>query len=305
MGVSGTWVTPVLLAIFTACTAAAADDPPPRRCNGQAQLCDRTLDQVALAGAHNAMSNAAAGWLLPNHNFGLARQLDDGIRAFLLDTHSFDDPAMPDVAAWLCHGKCELGRLPLRDGLAIFVQFMTAHPNEVIVLLFEDGVPPMEVASLFEETGLQAFVYTGEPEHGWPTLGALIDGGGRLIVTAESEGPPPAWHHRFWDLGWDTPYGFNSLAQLAADRGAEDSCRHNRGTTKGSLFLLNHWVANGLGLPDSQGAVTANSHDFLLARAQRCAAQWDHMTNIVAVDFHDVGDVIGVVDVLNGVAGAP
>ena len=251
------------------------------------------------------MSNAAAGWLLPNHNFGLARQLEDGVRAFLLDTHKFHDAAQPDVQAWLCHGKCELGRLPLRDGLAIFNTFLNDHPDEVLVLLFEDGVPPQEVATLFVETGLQKHVFTGDPADGWPTLADLVEGGGRLIVTAESKGPPPAWHHRFWDLGWDTPYSFKGLDQLAADSGAGDSCRHNRGTTSGSLFLLNHWVANSLGLPDPEGAITANSHGFLLDRAQRCVARWDHMTNIVAVDFHDVGDVIGVVDALNGVPSAP
>ncbi len=291
-----------LVAFAAGCGAVDGPEVPARRCNGHAELCERTLAEVALAGAHNAMSNGDEGWDLPNHNFGLARQLNDGVHAFLLDTYAFDDPAQPNVKAWLCHGYCKLGRKPLAEALALFDGFLDANPNEVMVMLIEDHLPTAELAALFESTGLLEHVFMGDPAGGWPTLGEMIDSGGRLLVTAEGHGPPPAWHHRFWDLGWDTPYRFNGLDALAAASGSEDSCRHNRGSTSSDLFLLNHWVGNALGLPDQKAAVTANSHAFLLARAERCRAKWKHIPNIVAVDFHDVGDLGAVINELNGLA---
>jgi len=292
------------LLVVSLAIACASEDPPTEkqpRCNSHAELCDRRLDQVALAGAHNAMSNADEGWDLPNHNFGIQRQLDDGIRAFLLDTYSYDDAKRPDVKAWLCHGYCQLGRRPLAEVFTLFDTFLEAHPREVIIVLFEDHLPSATAAALFEQTGLIDHVFTGDPADGWPTLGQMIDSGGRLLITAESQGSPPSWHHRFWDLGWDTPYSFQSLQSLQVDSGSKDSCRHNRGTTDGSLFLLNHWVGNALGLPDPEAAKTANGIVFLEARARRCQEKWQHIPNIVAVDFHDIGDVLAVVDALNGV----
>ncbi len=64
--------------------------PPgaPEACNGYAELCSKRFDQVTFAATHNAMSAAAdPGWFLPNQRYGIIRQLDDGIRGLLIDTH--------------------------------------------------------------------------------------------------------------------------------------------------------------------------------------------------------------------------
>jgi hypothetical protein len=45
------------------------------------------------------------------------------------------------------------------------------------------------------------------------------------------------------------------------------------------------------------------NHDpFFVERALQCQAESGFLPNFVTVDFHDIGDVLNVVDVLNGVA---
>lgn len=76
---------------------SSGDEPPPEvtrpagevtHCNGYAELCDRKLDDVAFPATHNAMSAAELpGWYTPNQRYGIRRQLKDGVRAFLIDTH--------------------------------------------------------------------------------------------------------------------------------------------------------------------------------------------------------------------------
>ena len=57
-------------------------------CNGSAALCDRRLDQVVFPTAHNAMAGAdMPGWMFPNQDAGIPKQLQDGIRGFLIDAH--------------------------------------------------------------------------------------------------------------------------------------------------------------------------------------------------------------------------
>ena len=46
------------------------------------------------------------------------------------------------------------------------------------------------------------------------------------------------------------------------------------------------------------GAV--NSRDVLLSRLEQCQAERDRLPNFVAVDFYDQGDLLDVVDTLNG-----
>ncbi|CAM8626358.1 hypothetical protein MCETE7_00933 [Acidimicrobiia bacterium] len=73
---------------FTGNTRARATVLETRRCNGHAELCDRTIDEVAFAGSHNSMSASMdPGWIFAENTFGIPAQLEYGIRALLIKTH--------------------------------------------------------------------------------------------------------------------------------------------------------------------------------------------------------------------------
>ena len=61
--------------------ARAADAP----CNGEPQLCARSLGDVAFATTHNSMASTANGFVPPNQRRSMQAQLDHGIRAFQID----------------------------------------------------------------------------------------------------------------------------------------------------------------------------------------------------------------------------
>jgi hypothetical protein len=44
-----------------------------------------------------------------------------------------------------------------------------------------------------------------------------------------------------------------------------------------------------------------NAYDPLLRRARECKRIRDHVPNLVAINFYEKGDVLRVVDALNGV----
>ena len=55
-------------------------------CNGHVELCDRPFDEVAYAAAHNAMSVLTEpGWYLAEQTDPIPVQLDQGVRALLVD----------------------------------------------------------------------------------------------------------------------------------------------------------------------------------------------------------------------------
>ena len=84
----------VAVAVFFAArggggTEKARAKVPITACNGYAALCDRPLNQVAFPSTHNSMAGrrpAAAG-TSPASATGSARQLEDGVRGLLIDTH--------------------------------------------------------------------------------------------------------------------------------------------------------------------------------------------------------------------------
>jgi hypothetical protein len=74
-------------------------------CNGYAELCAKTYDQVSYATAHNAYSYTPRGALALNQNNDIPTQLKDGIRAFMLDAYNLPSGATNDIE--LCHSYCK------------------------------------------------------------------------------------------------------------------------------------------------------------------------------------------------------
>ena len=304
----------------------------PPGCNGDQRLCAKRLDQVVFAGTHNAMSAAdRANWMFAAQERDLTTQLDDGVRAFLIDVHAGvpvsgrvktemgSEPGFmqameravgreglqaamrirerlvgpPDGprALYLCHGFCELGAEPFVEWLRTLRAFLVANPHEVVLLVLEDYVPPDEIAAAFADSGLADLVFQGAARPPWPTLTEMAAAGQRVVAFLESGKPGIDWLHPAFEAIQETPYRFLKPAQF--------SCAPNRGGSKGSLFQINHWIETAP-TPKPSNAVIVNAYDFLLKRAEKCARERSRLPNIIAVDFYRTGDLFKVVKNLNG-----
>lgn len=333
------WValTTVVLAAGVAATAFLQSPravPTPRfagACNGDASLCRQTLDEIVLPGAHNAMSAAdVPGWMFPNQERGIGAQLQDGIRALLLDVHYgtpvggavrtelHDEAAAREKyetvlgregvdaamrirdrlvgeaegprATYLCHGFCELGAQSFTPALREIRDFLVQNPGEVLVIVVEDNVEPADVAAAFEHSGLVEFVYRGRPEPPWQALGEMVAADQRVVVLAENDAAGVPWYHLATEVMQETPYSVHALDEF--------SCEPQRGGTQGSLFLVNHWI-DSAPAPKPSNAEVVNRRDFLLERVQRCEATRGKRVNVIAVDFYRTGDVVEVAAILN------
>lgn len=313
------------------------DDPSGPPCNGHAELCSRSYDEVAFAATHNSMSAAAErGWFFPDQPDGIVAQLDHGIRVLLVDSWYGQRTDRPGVVAtagsrrsdgiaeangefgeiavraalrargasrlaprgpitpYLCHAMCELGSTPWLQSLEDTRAWLDEHPREVVTMFVQDIVTPEDTAEVFTEAGLLPYVYTPtsrSPDR-WPTLGEMIDSGHRLVVLMEEHGGGSAypWLLQGFDRVQDTPYLFASAADF--------TCTANRGPADASIFLVNHWI-DAKTRPAAH-ALEVNARDVLLPRLQECEAERGRLPNYVAVDYYNRGDLLDVVDELNG-----
>jgi len=318
--------------------AVERPDRPVTVCNGRAALCARPLNEVVFAGTHNSMAAAEErGWYFAGHRGGIAKQLDFGVRALLIDTHygirdkngnvrtdleregtnrekvvnAIGEEGLAAAerlvgrigfgeldgksGTYMCHTLCELGATPLEDGLRDIRKFLDEHPDEFVIVFIQDEVTPQDTAAVFDRAGLTRYAYAHERDQPWPDMRELIASDKRLLVLVENDtrGGPP-WYHEGFELTQETPYVFHSLDDLRPPQ----SCRHNRGSVNSPLFLLNHWIER---VNPSPGlAAKVNERDLVVRRGRRCAAERGLVPNIVAVDFYDEGDLLGAVDILNG-----
>lgn len=308
-------------------------------CNGFVELCDRSIDEVAFAGTHNAMAASAdPDWTFARQTGGLGAQLYYGVRAFLLDLHyggTIKDVVRTD---WLTPNEKALSdsRLSEDQQLAVARSIAFAggelRPDERRVYL----------CHLYCELGATLAKKAFAMMHDWLRVNpneviilVLED-----HVTAEDavdvlESSSLADRAYAWAPGTPAP----TLRQLiehkknvivmaennggavrpwylpAYDRLLQDtpykfesldeladssSCAVERGKRSAPLLLLNHWLDTG-GLAPKSLADEANSMDVLLDRAEACRQRRGQTPTIVAVDFYTDGDLRRVIDRLNGV----
>ena len=315
----------------------------PTGCNGFAALCRRPLNDVALAATHNSMASVTIPTFLFGQQDGtIADQLEFGIRGLLIDSYYGDQVAggvrtdlaslpkrkaaerelgAPAVDAalrirkrlarggqghrgiYLCHGFCELGAVSLASALSDLRSFLVSHPGAVVVVINQDeGVAPAAIRDAFQRAGLLDLVYRG-PLGPFPTLRRMIESNQRLVVMAENDAGDISWYHLAYRRALqETPFRFTTTAALTDPSRIPESCRPHRGPDSAPLFLLNHWV-DTTPLPRASNAAIVNARPALLGRARTCERIRHRLPNLVAVDFFRRGDVLGVVNALNGVGG--
>ena len=302
-------------------------------CNGHAELCDRPFDEVAYVASHNAMSVAGApGWFIGEQADPIPVQLDQGVRALLVDVWSgipagsvvrtapgsYDEakaqataelgpevvdaalrladsiagPADGPEARYLCHGLCEIGSTPFDTMLASLRTWLVMNPDEVVTLFIEDHVPADLLAADIEAAGLVPFTYVARAGEPFPTLGEMIRAGTRLVVMLEEGSGGDA-----------APWLVNGF-ELTQDTPytfptvESFSCAPNRGPADAPLFLVNHWLSGFGSLVSNAEAV--NRRDVLLPRLEQCQTERGQIPNFVGVNFVDLGDVWDAVESLNG-----
>jgi hypothetical protein len=313
----------------------------PTTCNGFRALCSRPLNDVALAATHNSMASVTIpSFHFGQQDGTIADQLNEGIRGLLIDTYYGDavggavrtdlvslpkrDVAIQEVGApaveaalrirsrlgsrkagkrgiYLCHGLCELGAVSLASALSDLRSFLVSNPGEVVVVINQDeGVTPTDIEQAFGKAGLLDLVYRG-PLGPFPTLRAMIDSNQRLVVMAENDAGDIPWYHPAFEHALqETPFTFRSTTALTHPSKLPASCRPNRGPASAPLFLVNHWV-DTTPVPRASNAEVVNARQPLLARVRDCQRIRHRIPNLVAVDFYRRGDLLGVVNTLNGV----
>jgi hypothetical protein len=276
-------------------------------CNGATELCDRSFDQMAFATTHNAPSAHfppySYSFLASNQCSGVPTQLEDGIRALMIDIHLYFPPEADGEDLYLCHADCVYGYQLLVDGLVEIREFLDANPGEVIAFIVETSsdTSGMEdaIRDAFAASGILAYAHVQTPGTPWPTIGEMIAANQRLVVLTDDSSPhalcdaggaPCPWYHYLWSsFAFETPF--------QARRASEFTCADLRGEPGNDLFILNHFLTRTTGFPAYAQEV---NHDFLLSeRARECWEYQGRIPNFITVDYHEIGGVVRVTNLLN------
>jgi hypothetical protein len=302
--------------------AALVDDP---RCNGDALLCDRRLDQVVIPATHNSNASAADGYLVGNQPHGILSQLNAGYRGLLIDVYYglrrpgssvvLTDRA-PLTAQERAQQVAELGERAVAAVEQVRSRAVRAGGTRSTYLCHnfcEIGATPFEPELVTIRKWLQShprdilvlFLQDEIPPQ--PIIEAFeqakLD---RYAITLQRNRPLPTLQqmidsdHRLVVLAenhvsktsWYLDgFSFVQETPYTFRRVSNFTCAANRGQPDSPLFLVNHFVTPA----SAPETARANARNELEGRLAECERERGKLPNLVAVDFYNLGDVLPVV----------
>jgi hypothetical protein len=302
-------------------------------CNGSSALCSRPLNEVIFPGTHNSFAASdQPGWYFASQTYPIARQLQDGIRAFLIDIHyGVYDPATGRVRTDLTAEGSDRNKvakqvpasvLRVADRVAggIGLGRLNGKPEPYLChTLCELGAEPLGR----ELDGIRSFLQRNREEvvmlvvEDYPPAAAIAAAFeraslGSFVTTLEPGKPMPtlgelvssgrrlvvfAENHGGSPAWYMPAFSFIGDTPLGALHPGQLSCRRYRGGPDSPLLLVNHWI------PPFPPSAALNAQIgrslFLQPRIEQCERKRGARGAIVAVDFYQRTAVVPVVRALN------
>jgi len=323
------WIL-VLLVVLVGCSD---QNEKATTCDGAAALCDRRLDEVVFPATHNSYAASdEPGWRFASQRHGIGRQLDDGVRALLIDIHfGVRDPASGVVRTDLRADGADRNKvaqqlspaaLRVADRVAGRVGAGLPEGTPAPYLchtLCELGAEPLDqelgvIRRFLDRHPGEVLIVVVEDYVPPATIERAFEHAGltRYVATLDRRRPLPTLGalvesgHRLVVFAeekggspvWYMPaFSFIQDTPLGAVRASQLTCERYRGEADSPLLLLNHWIPPFPPSPAANAAI--GRPGFLRRQVETCMRERGARGAIVAVDFYERTSVVAVARELN------
>ncbi len=258
--------------------------------NKNGQLNNYKYNEIVFLTTHNAYNSQNDGFLFPNQNHHILRQLTDGVRALMIDVYEQEGELI------VCHATKALGYKFLHDELKLISNFLENNPNEVITIIFECYSTANNIEKAIVNAGLKKYLYTNTNTKLWPTIGEMIETNKRLVVFSDKNDAATnqSWYHYLWKYAVETTFEAKDTTDF--------SSQFQRGKPINSLFIVNHFLSTFIGTGTPLKAKAINSNPYLERRLTKLISETGKNINFLTVDFYDIGDCIYIVNKMNKIS---
>jgi hypothetical protein len=321
----------------TAATVTTSRGAAPSECDGLAVLCNKRLNQIVFPATHNSFAASdEPGWHFANQRYGIKRQLNDGIRALLLDVHfGIAEPGRGIVRTdFRAEGADANKVIQATPERARRVAERLAGP---LGAALPQGKPSLYLCHTLCELGSEPLAQELDviadylKAHPHTFLMLIVEdyvppryveqafeqaGLAKLAATLKLGEPMPklgallSEHKQLAVFSEDhggspawymKAFEFIQDTPLGAHLPTQLSCDRARGNANSPLFLINSWIPP---FPPSERLNAEIGRTlFLRRRIRRCMEARHAAGAIVAVDFYERTSVVSVSKELNSSAG--
>jgi hypothetical protein len=302
-------------------------------CNGSVSLCELRLNEAVFAGTHNSFSAAdSPGWFLANNRRTIPRQLQDGIRLFLIDAHwGVEDDRGRVRTDFRAEGRSKnrvakslppnvlkaaerlAGRLGAGEASGERDVWLCHTVCELGATRMLDSLE--EIRKFLEANRGEVVILFVEDYVPPAEIAKVFERAGldRYVTGLDRDEPLPtlgslvrrnkrvivlAEKSADGSVPWYLDgFSFVQDTPLGATKVRELSCRRERGDADSPFLMLNHWA--DLFPPRVGPNVPFQTERAVVGRAHRCARDRGVPVSLIAVDHYEQGKFLEAVDALN------
>ncbi|MDX9882289.1 MAG: LamG-like jellyroll fold domain-containing protein [Prolixibacteraceae bacterium] len=169
------------------------------------------------------------------------------------------------------------GSTPFIGTLVGIREKLEKTPDKILTLFLDFSVNVNELENVFEQSGLDRFLYVHNPKTGWPALKTMVEENRRLIVFAmQHHRYAPDWLNYIWDFAVE-PYF--SLLEAHDFKG-----EFLKGDPKNSLLIYNDYnLPRRVDNPLNRGS-NLTQNPYLIEHIKNTWANTGKMPNFIMLD---------------------
>jgi len=276
---------------------------------------DRLYHEVTFLTAHNAFSNEEDGYIQPQQKWGLRKQLENGIRGFMLDTHYSSSLFGKSKKIRLCHYNAAITQMFLRPfkgrpatfikSLKIIKQFLEENPKEIITLFLENYTELNDIDKAISKSGIIDLVLKPSDwnpctKMGWPHIRWLQKQNKRIVVFNQRGES----HYCFdeWSSHCENQYGTTDTNRAIKERLESKKASHKLR----HLYVMNyfpHFYVKPIQRINFSKINSQGTNRLLkksITQGLYANKLYKHRyPNFIAVDFANEGNILGLVNHIN------
>lgn len=282
---------------------------------------DRRYDHIAFLCSHNSFSNQADGYIQPQQKWSIQEQLDNGIRAFMLDTYYSCNIFGKNCNVNLCHNSCTLTETVLRPfkgnaprlvtALKTIADFLDKNPKEIITIFLENYVDKVYIDQSIQELPefkkyvLTPWDWNPDVRKGWPLLSWMQQKNKRVVIFNSKEGTFFTYFE--WAFHAENVYSEVNLKDICMQR---KTSREETGKKQRYLYVMNffpEFYVKGTEKKIQGYDFNKINNETLRTALNQCLDSGldqeglykKRYPNFIALDFVNEGDAMAIINELN------
>ncbi len=188
--------------------------------------------------------------------------------------------------------KADGTSISFRQSLHEIKNYLENNPDKILTLFLDFSTNINELSNLFQELGINKFLYTYDAKEGWASIKTMIEGNRRLVVFSMQEHRnSPDWLHYVWNHAVE-PYF--SIWEAPVFKG-----EFLKGDPKNSLLIYNDYNFPRKGENINNAKYETNQNPYLIEHIKNTWTNTGKTPNFIMLDRYE-NWVVGIVSYLKG-----